>query len=273
MKKKKVFFLVALVLLSGFRLSACGLGEAKKAELGDTVELEEANVEVVSVESADTLVSNETGSFLESPEGKKYIIVTYNIEAKEADMSPSDLGLGLYEDDTTDGIAEMSSDLTDALSSSDYIDADAVGMMGDLEKDEQVKVQEVYEVDEDLSGAKIRIGEQYSWDNLYSVDVDEVITEKPDPEISEEMQDFANLLDGTAEGVNAALDKYLAEGVSDEDMGMYSLEKAEIVGIKDAEGEAVTYVINTKSGITVRVYELTWENGKITKVVDKGFAD
>lgn len=85
-------------------------------------------------------------------------------------------------------------------------------------------------------------------------------------EVSSEMTSFMNMLTGSDDAVEKALDNYALESTSREDMDMYSLETPKVVGSSDN-----CYEMEAKAGMTVRMYELCWEEGKITKISDKGF--
>jgi hypothetical protein len=85
-------------------------------------------------------------------------------------------------------------------------------------------------------------------------------------EVSPEMKGFMEMLTGDDVAVEKALDKYALESTSREDMDMYSLESPEVTSAKDN-----CYHMDAKAGMTVRTYEICWEEGKISKIVDKGF--
>ena len=83
-------------------------------------------------------------------------------------------------------------------------------------------------------------------------------------DISAEMADFIAPFDGTAEAVMASLEKYGAnEEVVDHDMGMYNLKNPEVTG---QEGNC--YSLTCISGAVENYYEVCWEDGKITSIVE-----
>lgn len=86
-----------------------------------------------------------------------------------------------------------------------------------------------------------------------------------DPKILPEMEAFMEQLDGKSQSVVTALDTY---GVADLDrkyMDMFNLEKAKVVSAdKDC------YTMEAGAGVTVRIYLICWEAGKIKSIEEKG---
>jgi hypothetical protein len=85
-------------------------------------------------------------------------------------------------------------------------------------------------------------------------------------QVSSEMKSFMDMLTGDGNAVGKALDKFAKESTSREDMDLYGLESPKVVSADEN-----CYEMEAKSGITVRMYQLCWEEGKISKIVDKGF--
>lgn len=87
-----------------------------------------------------------------------------------------------------------------------------------------------------------------------------------DVEMTPEMTEFVSMIKGTSDDVTAALEKF---GVSDEvkenDMGMYDL-KDPVVTAKTGD----CYSVEFSAGITTRMYEICWADGKIASITDKG---
>lgn len=83
--------------------------------------------------------------------------------------------------------------------------------------------------------------------------------------VSTEMQDFMNNLNGRAASVTVALQQFCVAGLDDKDMDMYDLASPKVL---EANGNC--YLLQCKSGMTKRKYNLCWEGGKITSVEDKG---
>lgn len=83
--------------------------------------------------------------------------------------------------------------------------------------------------------------------------------------VSTEMQDFMNNLNGKSASVTVALEQFGTPGLDDKDMDMYDLKEPKVL---EASGNC--YLLQCKSGMTKRKYNLCWEGGKITSVEDKG---
>ncbi|MEK7226489.1 MAG: hypothetical protein AAB221_12530 [Bacteroidota bacterium] len=83
--------------------------------------------------------------------------------------------------------------------------------------------------------------------------------------VSTEMQDFMNNLNGRSASVTVALQQFGVAGLDDKDMDMYDLASPKVL---EANGNC--YLLQCKSGMTKRKYNLCWEGGKITSVEDKG---
>ncbi len=85
-------------------------------------------------------------------------------------------------------------------------------------------------------------------------------------ELTPEMSEFVSMIKGTSDDVTAALEKF---GVSDEvkenDMGMYDL-KDPVVTAKNGDCFSVEFT----AGITTRMYDICWADGKIASIADKG---
>ncbi len=84
-------------------------------------------------------------------------------------------------------------------------------------------------------------------------------------EMSAEMQDFVSLIKGTSADVSQALAKYGAsQEIIDNDMSMYDLKDPKVTA---KEGDC--YTAEFAAGITTRVYEICWKDGKITGITEK----
>ncbi len=83
--------------------------------------------------------------------------------------------------------------------------------------------------------------------------------------VSTEMQDFMNNLNGKSASVVIALQQFGKEGLDTKDMGIYDLANPKVL---EANGNC--YLLECKSGMTKRKYNLCWEGGKIASIEDKG---
>lgn len=83
--------------------------------------------------------------------------------------------------------------------------------------------------------------------------------------VSTEMQDFMNNFNGRSASVKIALDDFAKPGIDRKDMDLYNLEKPKVL---EANGNC--YLMECKSGMTTRIYNICWENGKISSIEDKG---
>lgn len=88
---------------------------------------------------------------------------------------------------------------------------------------------------------------------------------KADVKVSTEMQDFMNNFNGRSASVKIALDDFGKPGLDRKDMDLYNLEKPKVL---EANGNC--YLMECKSGMTKRKYNLCWEGGKISSIEDKG---
>jgi len=88
---------------------------------------------------------------------------------------------------------------------------------------------------------------------------------KSSVKVSTEMQDFMNNLNGKSASVGIALEKFGKPGLDTKDMGMYDLASPKVLEAKES-----CYLLECKSGITKRKYNLCWEGGKISSIEDKG---
>ncbi len=88
---------------------------------------------------------------------------------------------------------------------------------------------------------------------------------KSSVQVSTEMQDFMNNFNGLSASVKYALDNFGAPGLDRKDMDLYNLEKPKVT---EANGNC--YLMECKSGLTTRKYNVCWESGKINSVEDRG---
>ncbi len=88
---------------------------------------------------------------------------------------------------------------------------------------------------------------------------------KADVKVSTEMQDFMNNFNGRSASVKIALDDFGKPDLDRKDMDLYNLEKPKVL---EAKGNC--YLMECKSGMTKRKYNICWEGGKIASVEDKG---
>jgi hypothetical protein len=87
--------------------------------------------------------------------------------------------------------------------------------------------------------------------------------------VSENMKGFLAMFNGDFKMVQEALTKYEKQGLDRHDMDMYNLVQPKVVSteIKD---KMEKYLIEVKSGVTTRKFEISWEDGKISEVKDLG---
>lgn len=83
--------------------------------------------------------------------------------------------------------------------------------------------------------------------------------------VSAEMQGFMDKLDGKSASVSAALDQYGTDSLQRNDMDMYDLKDPKVL-----ETNGNCHLIQCKSGMTKRKYNVCWEGGKISSIEDKG---
>jgi hypothetical protein len=88
---------------------------------------------------------------------------------------------------------------------------------------------------------------------------------KSSVKVSTEMQDFMNNFNGKAASVTVALEQFGKPGLEDQDMDMYDLKDPKVL---EANGDC--YLLECKSGMTKRKYNVCWEGGKISSIEDKG---
>ncbi len=89
------------------------------------------------------------------------------------------------------------------------------------------------------------------------------------PAVSENMKAFLAMFNGDYKMVTEALAKYEKEGLDRHNMDMYDLNQPKVMSteIKDKQEK---YLIEVKSGVTTRKFEIHWEDGKISEVKDLG---
>lgn len=84
-------------------------------------------------------------------------------------------------------------------------------------------------------------------------------------EMSAEMQEFVGMIKGKASDVSAALAKFGAtQEIIDNEMSMYDLKDPKVTA---KEGDC--YTAEFAAGITTRVYEICWKEGKISGITEK----
>lgn len=88
---------------------------------------------------------------------------------------------------------------------------------------------------------------------------------KSSSKVSAEMQGFMDKLDGKSASVTAALGQFGKAGLEDQDMDLFNLEDPKVL-----ETNGNCYLLECKSGMTKRKYNLCWEGGKISSIEDKG---
>jgi outer membrane lipoprotein-sorting protein len=88
---------------------------------------------------------------------------------------------------------------------------------------------------------------------------------KSSVKVSTEMQDFMNNLNGKSASVVIALEQFGKAGLDTKDMGIYDLANPKVL---EANGNC--YLLECKSGMTKRKYNLCWEGSKISSIEDKG---
>lgn len=87
--------------------------------------------------------------------------------------------------------------------------------------------------------------------------------------VSENMKDFMAMFNGNSKAVGEALARYEKEGLDRHDMTMYNLFEPKVVS-SELKDKSEKYLMEVKSGVTTRKYEIYWENGKISEVKDLG---
>ncbi len=87
--------------------------------------------------------------------------------------------------------------------------------------------------------------------------------------VSENMKSFMAMFNGDYKMVQEALTKYEKEGLDRHNMDMYDLTQPKVMTaeVKDKQEK---YLIEVKSGVTTRKFEISWEDGKISEVKDLG---
>jgi hypothetical protein len=85
-------------------------------------------------------------------------------------------------------------------------------------------------------------------------------------EMSAEMQEFVGMIKGSSADVSSALTKFGAtEEIVENDMSMYDLKDPKVTA---KEGDC--YTAEFAAGITTRIYEICWQEGKIVSITEKG---
>lgn len=94
-------------------------------------------------------------------------------------------------------------------------------------------------------------------------------TQAAKPAVSENMKAFIGMFNGDYKMVTEALTKYEKEGLDRHDMDMFDLAQPKVVSteIKDKQEK---YLIEVKSGVTTRKFEIYWEDGKISEIKNLG---
>jgi hypothetical protein len=95
-------------------------------------------------------------------------------------------------------------------------------------------------------------------------------TQAAKPNVSENMKSFIAMFNGDSKAVEDALAKYEKQGLDRHDMDMYNLMDPKVVSAEVA-GKQEKYLMEVKSGVTTRKFEISWEDGKISEVKDLGF--
>lgn len=83
--------------------------------------------------------------------------------------------------------------------------------------------------------------------------------------VSDEMQDFLKLLDGTRDSVYNALSEFGVENLYTANMELYNLGSPVIVGY-NSQGLYECYKVDFKTGVTIRAYEICWAQKQIHNV-------
>ncbi len=85
-------------------------------------------------------------------------------------------------------------------------------------------------------------------------------------EVSTEMNDFNSMINGSHEDVSKAVEKYAAsETLNDNDIVYFGLSNPVVT-----EATQDCYLVDYEAGITIRSYEICWDEGKIVSIVEKG---
>ena len=94
-------------------------------------------------------------------------------------------------------------------------------------------------------------------------------TQSTKTSVSENMKGFMAMFNGNSKAVKDALSKYGKEGLDRHDMDMYNLAEPKVVS-SEIKDKNETYLMEVKSGVTTRKFEIHWEGGKISEVKDLG---
>lgn len=87
-----------------------------------------------------------------------------------------------------------------------------------------------------------------------------------DVELSSEMTEFVGMIKGTSDDVSKALEKFAAtDEIKSDDMSMYDLKDPNVTA-----KESDCYSVEFSAGITTRMYDICWKDGKITEIIEKG---
>jgi hypothetical protein len=87
--------------------------------------------------------------------------------------------------------------------------------------------------------------------------------------VSENMKGFMAMFNGDSKAVTDALLKYEKEGLDRHDMDMYNLMEPKVVST-EVKDKTEKYLMEVKSGVTTRKFEIYWESGKISEIKDLG---
>lgn len=91
----------------------------------------------------------------------------------------------------------------------------------------------------------------------------------PEGAVLPAMQDFMKALDGSEDGVAAAYKKHAAENADNpDDIDLMLLEKPKVLKTEMKDGQTC-YTLETHAGISIRIWEICWKDGKISSAVLK----
>jgi hypothetical protein len=80
-----------------------------------------------------------------------------------------------------------------------------------------------------------------------------------------EMKDFLSTMKGEYEPIDAAREKYTAEGVDTSVMSTVTAHDPQIVKT-EKEDDVVSYTFKVKAGISTHTYLIRWKDGKIVEL-------
>lgn len=87
-----------------------------------------------------------------------------------------------------------------------------------------------------------------------------------------EMQDFMNTMQGEYQPIDAARQKYTAEGADTSDLATVMAREPQIVGTERKDDGRICYTLKLRAGMAVHTYLICWKDGKIVELKRLGMA-